>query len=131
MLEGALEAASPEHYSAKTKLSISQNTAASWAQAGVLSATVRKVRRRPLAGPATATYALLLGFLCGARGTLLLETTWAKVLDTAPDGLDNLAKAAAQSGWIDYRRLGNVADIGFSYLLQGHNEPLGGVHGRY
>jgi hypothetical protein len=132
MLETALEAAYPEHYSAKTKLSISQNTAASWAQAGVVSAAaVHKVRRRPVSGPASATYALLLGFLCDARGTLLLETTWAKVLDITPDGLDSLAKAAAQRGWIDYRRLGNVADIGFSYLLQDLGEPLGGVHGRY
>lgn len=131
ILEASLEAAYPEHYAAKTKLSISQNTAASWAQAGVVTTALRKVRCRPVSGPATAAYALLLGFLCGARGTLLLETTWTKVLDMAPDGLDSLARVAAQRGWIDYRRLGNVADIGFSYLLQGHNEPLGGVHGRY
>jgi hypothetical protein len=131
MLAAALESAFPERYGAKTLLSISQNTTASWAQAGFVTTTLRKVRRRPVAGPASAAYALLFGYLCGGRGTLLLETSWVQVLDVASGGIDSLAVAAAQRGWIDYRRLGNVADIGFSYLLQERSEPFGGVHGRY
>ncbi len=131
MLATALETAFPERYGAKTLLSMSQNTTASWAQAGALTTTLRKVRRRPIAGPASAAYALLLGFLCGARGTLLLETAWMQALEVAPDSIDSLAVAASQRGWIDYRRLGNVADIGFSYLLQKRSEASGGVHGRY
>jgi len=131
MLESALVAAFPERYAATTRLSISQNTTASWVQAGYLSGMQHKVRRRPVAGPATVAYALLLGFLCETRGTLLLETTWASLLDLPPGGIDSLAVAAAQRGWIDYRRLGSVADISFSYLLKEHGKPLGGIDGRY
>ena len=131
MLEAALESAFPERYSAKTRLSISQNTTASWVQAGYLHGTQRKVRQRPVAGPASTAYALLLGFLCEARGTLLMETTWAGVLSMPPCNIDSLAMAAAQRGWIDYRRLGSVADIGFSYLLQERSRPFGGIDGKY
>ncbi len=132
MLAAALETAFPERYGAKTLLSISQNTASSWAQAGFVAKTLHRTRQRPAAGPASAAYALLLGFLCGSRGTLLLETAWAQVLDAAaPGGIDSLAVAGAQRGWIDYRRLGNIADIGFSCFLPERREPSGGVHGGY
>ena len=66
---------------------------------------------------AATAYALLLGHLCGVRGSFLFETGWADVLDAAPGQLDCLAVAASQRGWIDYRRLGSVVEIGFSRLL--------------
>jgi hypothetical protein len=77
-----------------------------------------RVRQRPVAGPASTAFALLLAYLCGARGTLLFDTDWANVLDTGQGGMDSLAFAASQREWIDYRRIGNVADIGFSHLMQ-------------
>ena len=61
--------------------------------------------------------ALLLGHLCGARGRSLFDTGWAQVLDTAPGGLDSLAFAASQRGWIDFRSMGDVVEIGFTHLI--------------
>jgi hypothetical protein len=116
-LETAIEVAFPQKYSPKTRLSVSQNTGASWAQAGHLVGKVGKVRNSVNAGPAAAAYALLLGHLCGVRGALLYETGWAAVLDTPPGALDGLAFAASQRGWVDYRRIGSVVEIGFSYLM--------------
>ncbi len=118
LLAAAIDAAFPERYSSKTRLSMSQNAAATWAQSGHLVGKVPKVRARVTAGPAAAAYALLLGYLCGARGALLFETCWMRALDAAPSGLDSLAFAASQRGWIDYRRIGNVVEISFSQLMQ-------------
>lgn len=117
LIAGAIEAAYPERYNPKTKLSMSQNVAASWAQSGHLAGKLSKVRTRVSASPAAAAYALLLGHLCGVRGPFLLETEWASVLDAEPGQLDRLAVAASQRGWIDYRRMGNVVEISFSHLL--------------
>ena len=65
-----------------------------------------------------ATGRFMVGYLCGARGTLLFESYWAALLDTPEPTMDSYAFSAAQRGWLDYRRLGNVADIGFSFLLR-------------
>ena len=118
LLAGAIETAFPERYTPKTKLSVSQNTAASWAQAGHLVGKLPKVRTRVSAGPASTAYSLLLGHLCGVRGPFLFETGWACVLDASPGNLDSLAVAASQRGWIDYRRMGSVVEISFSQLLR-------------
>lgn len=118
LLAEAIETAFPDRYSPKTRLSMSQNAAASWAQAGHLAGKHPKTRVRVTAGPAATAYALLLGHLCGVRGAFLLETGWARVLDAAPGQLDLLAVAASQRGWIDYRRVGAVVEIGFSQLLK-------------
>ncbi len=117
LLAEAIETAFPERYTPKTKRSMSQNTAASWAQAGHLAGKFPKIRTHVSAGPASAAYALLLGHLCGVRGPYLFETGWGCVLDTTPGNLDSLAVAASQRGWVDYRRIGNVVEIGFSALL--------------
>ena len=116
-LAASIESDFPDRYTPKTKLSASQNSAASWAQAGHLVGKVTKVRTRVTAGPASTAYALLLGHLCGARGAVLFETEWVRVLDTALGGLDSLAFAASQRGWVDYRRIGNVVEIGFTHLM--------------
>ena len=116
-LAASIEATFPDRYTPKTILSMSQNTAASWAQSGHLVGKLPKVRTRVTAGPASTAYALLLGHLCGVRGAALFETEWVRVLDTAPGGLDSLAFAASQRGWVDYRRIGNVVEIGFRHFI--------------
>lgn len=118
LLEDAVEAAFPQRYSSKTRLSISQNTTATWAQSGHLVGKLKKVRQHPVVGPAAAAFALLLAYLCDARGTLLFDTCWVEALDIDTGGIDSLAFAASRHGWLDYRRIGSVADIGFSHLLQ-------------
>ena len=118
LFEVAVEAAFPQIYGSKTLLSISQNIAATWAQSGHLTGKIKKTRHQTIAGPAAVAYALLLAHLSGARGTALFESCWVKALDAAPENISALAFAASQRGWIEYRRIGNVAEVSFSQLLK-------------
>lgn len=69
----------PDRFSKSMTRSLSQNGAASWAQAGFFQGKVNKVRLRPVVTPAVAAYALALGYLCGLHGQLLLESDWARL----------------------------------------------------
>lgn len=66
------------------------------------------------ARPAAGGYALFLGYLSGARGNGLFTTLWARLLDIPPARAHDLAFEASRRGWIDYRRAGDVVDVGFS-----------------
>jgi hypothetical protein len=118
MLEAAVQGAFPDRYSPTVRASIGRNTISSWAQAGHLEGRLKKVRRRAMSGPASTAYALLLGHLCGQRGTLLFETFWTQLLDAPAAELDRHAFTASRRGWIEYRRVGEVAEIGFSFLMR-------------
>lgn len=117
MLEEPVRTVYPARYSAIQLPSIARHALASWTLSGHVKGRVGKVRSRAESGPASAAYALLLGHLCGARGLLLFETLWARMLDTPAGGVDALAFAASQRGWVDYRRIGDVVEIGFSLLM--------------
>ena len=117
-LEARIHETFPDRFNKLVQSGIARNTISSWAQSGHLAGKVKKTRSRAVSGPATTAYALLLGYLCGVRGTLLFETPWATLLDASEPTLDSYAFAAAQRGWLDYRRMGNVADISLSFLLR-------------
>jgi hypothetical protein len=117
MLEGAVDAAYPGRYSERVRASVGRNTISSWRQSGHLAGHLKKYRSRAAIGPASVAYALFLGYLCGDRGVALLDTFWAQVLDSTPSTLDGLAFAAYQRGWIGYRRIGDVAEIDFQFLM--------------
>jgi hypothetical protein len=116
-LAESIAAVYPDRFNAGTLRALGSHTASTWQQAGHLSGKVRKVRARVEPTPASTAYALLLGHLTGERGVALLSTPWARLLDAAPVTLDQQAFAAAQRGWLDYRRIGEIADFGFSALL--------------
>lgn len=94
-----------------------RNAGSSWTQSGHLDGRVRKVRRMVKPTVASATFALLLGYLTGSRGTALFETFWAKVLDTAGGDLIQLASDARRLGLLDMSHSGGVVDVAFSRLL--------------
>jgi hypothetical protein len=116
-VEETVRTAFPDRYGAKTLKSIGQHILGSWQQGGHLAGTMVKRRAKAHATPAATAYALLLGYLRGARGIALFATPWAHILDAAPAELDGLAFAASQRGWLDYRRMGGVAQIDFPTLL--------------
>lgn len=118
MLEAVLEVVYPGRYSPIVRNRIGQNTISSWRQSGHLVGYRTKVRSRLHPGPAATAYALLLSYLCGERGVALLDTFWARVLDSSPTALDGLAFNAHQRGWLNYRRIGTVAEIDFRFLLR-------------
>lgn len=116
VLESAVETAFPARYSAVVRPAIARHAMSTWAQAGLLRGRAGKIRSRPSCGPAAATYALYLGWLCGARGLALFRTAWVETLDQPPGGVERLAAAAGQLGLIEHRRLGSVVEITFRSL---------------
>jgi hypothetical protein len=107
----------PNRFSDAMTLSLAQNVAASWAQAGFLRGKVRKARTRAVATPAAAAYALALGYLCGLQGQRLIEGDWARLLDVPRERVVQLAQEASKRNWLDFKGAGNVFEIGFRQLL--------------
>lgn len=122
MLQAAMDTVYPGRYSPIVRNRIGQNAISSWRQSGHLVGYQTKTRVRLHPGPAATAYALLLGYLCGERGVALLDTFWARALDSTPTALDALAFSAHQRGWLNYRRIGSVAEIDFPFLLRLEND---------
>ncbi len=118
MLAEAVNACFPHRYNSTTLASIGRNAISSWQQAGLLSGKLNKVRVKAHSHPASVAYALLLGHLSGARGEALFLTLWCRLLDTPMHILHEQAIVASQRGWIEYRHMGNVTEVGFRYLLR-------------
>ena len=115
-LSEAVAVAFPDRMSRITLEGVGQRTASSWTQSGHLEGKVKKVRVRARATVGAAVYALFLGHLSGVRGLPIFETLWARLLDAPEHELDALAFSASQRGWMEYRRIGEVAEFGFSWL---------------
>ena len=92
-------------------------TGSSWTQSGHLEGRAKKVRTRPEVTPATAAYALALGFLTGAPGGRSLDTFWTRVLDTPADRLHDLVQEASRRGLLTYRNAGGIVDVAFDAVL--------------
>ena len=78
--------------------------------------------------PVVVTFALLLGYLCGSRGKMLLDTVWTRMLDRTPVELANVATEASKQGWMNYKAAGSVVEITFPGMLtpkeeKASNEP--------
>ena len=117
LLSETVSAAFPDRMSPVTLQSAGRNIASSWTQSGHLQGKVSKVRARAEASVGAVVYALMLGHLSGVRGLPLYETLWARLLDTPQNEVDALAFAASQRGLLEYRRMGDVSEFGFSQLL--------------
>ncbi|GHO73965.1 hypothetical protein KSD_17360 [Ktedonobacter sp. SOSP1-85] len=118
MLAEVVDACFPQRYNSTTLASIGRNAISSWQQAGFLSGKLKKVRVQTHCHPASVTYALLLGHFSGARGEALFQTIWCRLLDTPMHILHEHAIVASQRGWIEYRHMGNVTEVGFRHLLR-------------
>jgi hypothetical protein len=117
----------PNSYSDSTLAKIGRNTFSSWEQTGHLTDGKghAKNRTRAICRSANVAYALMLGFLQGARGQSLFETTWAKVLDQPTSHLYDLAFGASQRGLMEFRHAGGVVEVSFHELLRPvEGEPL-------
>ena len=107
-----------------TLANFGRHIASSWTQSGHLKGRTHKIRVQAQAHPSSCAYALFLGYLCGERGEGLFHTPWAQILDAPVYTLHNLAKAASQYGWLEYRQSGSITDISFRYLLHEKGESL-------
>ncbi len=106
---------------------IMRNAASSWTQSGHLRGRSRKIRRVVSPTPAAVTFALLLGYILGARGGVLFETLWAKVLDTGVDELIHLAMDAKRIGCLNLKASGGVVEVSPVRLLTEEERRL--IHG--
>lgn len=104
-------------FSPATLKSTAQNINSSWTQSGHLQGRVKKVRSQPKATPGTVSYALLLGYLSGARGESLYSTEYTELLDCSMEQAIELSIEASRKGWIVLKRLGSVIEVLFPNLL--------------
>ena len=104
-----------------------RNISSSWTQSGHLKGRVRKIRQRVAPTPIVTTYALLLGYILGARGSGLFNTLWAKVLDTPHEELVSLATDAKRLGFLDLSQAGGVVEVSFTRLFTEDERHL--IHG--
>lgn len=118
MLSEAVAETFPDRLTEGIQAKVGRNTASSWTQSGHLKGRTNKVRVRAGASLGAVVYALFLGHLSGARSLPLYETLWARLLDAPANELDALAFGASQRGLLEYRRMGEVAEFGFSRLLR-------------
>jgi hypothetical protein len=113
----ALTRAVGNRLSESTLDKVVRNTASSWTQTGHFKGRGRKIRRAVRPTAVNTAFALLLGFLAGARGATLFETLWARVLDAPASELMHLAMDARRLGFLDMSQSGGVVDVAFSRLL--------------
>lgn len=125
-----LSAAYPNRFRESTSTATAQRLASSWSQSGYLAGKVVKKRSRPSATPSATGFALLLAYLCGQRGGLLLESPWAKMLACTPAELATLVREASKQGWLNFKSVGSVIEITFPGLLSAKEEVLTHVSDR-
>ncbi|MCL1800788.1 MAG: hypothetical protein FWG25_05445 [Promicromonosporaceae bacterium] len=92
---------------------IGRNTGASWTQTGHLVGRVKKHRTQVEATPTAIAYAAYLGHLSGHRGTRLLATPWAALLDLSPSDRLAALRLAHQANLLDLKIAGDVVDVSF------------------
>ena len=97
----------------KTLRSAGSNLASSFVQSGHLKRGKVFTRARAQATPGSVALAMFIGHLLGERGVNLFVTPFALALDARPEDLDALAYTASRRGWLEYRRLDQVAEFGF------------------
>ena len=103
-------------YSPKSLLSISQNCASTWAQAGHLVGRAKKVRRRPQPTPVACVLAFLMGEVTGHQGAAVFSNPWCRALGLDPERARNLGFEAHRRGLLNLRAIGDVVEIGFPCL---------------
>lgn len=117
-LEKYLQGKYPQTYSPNVLARMVRNIMASWKQAGHLSGHRAKIRTQAVSGPASAAYALYLGYLSGLRGNCLFESQWIQFLDVSTAQIHNYAFAAANRGWLNYKNAGGIVEISFPAAFQ-------------
>lgn len=118
-LGNSIEHTFPGRYKLSVRSVTVRNVLGSLRQAGYIAKAPSRERLRATSTPASTAYALLLGHLCGARGDLLFETQWVRMLDQPAHILREHAATASRRGWLEYRSAGGVTEISFRLLLRG------------
>src|ERR1019366_2833071 len=79
-MEQHLESGFPGRFSPAMKKSMAQNVNTTWTFGGHLTGKAKKIRRLPEPRPSSAAYAMLVGYLTGLRGELLIDSAYADLV---------------------------------------------------
>lgn len=112
-----LEKCHPNRFTPATLLSVAQNIASSWKQAGFIEGKVKNIRRQPEVGYWAVTFALLLGYLDGMRGEFLLGSKYINALGMPNQRVKELILEASKRDLVQYQSSGHVTAIILSNLL--------------
>lgn len=116
-LEEFVDAFEPGRFSMATLKSIAQNINSTWTKTGHLQGRAVKVRTKPSPTTGSVAYALLLGYLTGARGQMLFQTEYMNLLECQPGQALTLAEEASRKSWLVMKRVGDVIEVQFPNLL--------------
>ena len=117
----AVQGFTHDRLSARVLDAVARNTASSWTQSGHLKGKVKKLRQPLQPHPVALALAMWLGYASGKRGKALLNTPWARALDTSSSGLLELAEQAKRLGLLKLSHGAGVVSIDPSGL-----DPLHG-----
>lgn len=123
-LTDAIRYAVDERLNEATLDKVVRNTASSWTQSGHLEGRGRKKRKKITPTPGAVAFALLLGYMLGARGNVLLDTLFARVLDRGVDELTSLAMDARRLGFLDIKTAGGLMIVSFDGILRDQEKKL-------
>lgn len=126
VLEETIAEVEGNRFNETSRKKIARMTASSWTQSGHLDGRYNKTRSQPVSSVPAVVYALLLGFMTGARGPQLFETFWVSVLDIEPHEVHDSARRASQRDLLTYRNAGGMIEVDFSQLLT--EEDLEVIH---
>lgn len=107
----------PRRFSRVTCETVAKHVNATLTDSGHLTGRAVKTRSHAIATAGTAAYALLLGYLEGARGTGLFETDYVRLLDCSTERVVELASDASAHGWIVFKHVADVYEVSFPGLL--------------
>lgn len=115
--ENHMNAAFPERFGTLMLQSLVRNLLSSWTQSGHISEGRKRVRQYASPASGAVAFALLLGYLKGARGETLFNTEYMKLLDCTLERALDLAEDASRRGWIVFNRIGDVIEVLFPNLI--------------
>jgi len=116
-VEEHLEKLYPGRFSRVTCETVAQHIDATLTDSKHLVGKAVKKRSKAVPTAGAAGYALLLGYLEGARGTGLFKTDYVKLLDCSKERAVELASDASAHGWIVFKHIADVYDVSFPSLL--------------
>ena len=115
--EENIEKYHPGRFTDKTRLSVAQNIASSWKQAGFITGRVKNIRTQPVITYQVVAFAFVLAYFHKQRGDFILSSKWSKALCLGYLQLRELALEAAKRDLLQYHYAGNVTSISFSNLF--------------
>ncbi len=116
-LETFIDDMDPGRFSEATLKSTAQNINATWTKSGHLKGRRHKIRVQVTPTAGSVAYALLLGYLTGARGEALFQTEYTELFDCSFEKKIELAEEASYKGWIVFKRIGDVMEVQFPNLM--------------